>query len=93
MPAAILADDVRFEDSSPIDGDRWIADRVFAELGKPRDLFRIQIRPLWGDHFRVNIYREVEVSQALPRVAMTDSFFVTTDHQTMESKPQITRKY
>ena len=93
MPAALLFDDVRTNEGSPIDGDRWIADRVFERLGKPRDLFRIQIRPLWSDYFRVNVYREVEASQALPRVEMTDSFFVTTDHESFTARPVIERKY
>ena len=93
MPAALLSDRSAVEEASPIDGDRWIADRVFERLGRPRDLFRIQIRQLWGDKFRVNVYRETDTTQALPRIQMTDSFFVTTDHDTMTSRPTIEKKY
>ncbi|MBY0589342.1 hypothetical protein K2X85_19375 [bacterium] len=93
MPAALLSDRNQVEETSPIDGDRWIADRVFERLGRPRDLFRIQIRNVWGDKFRVNVYRETDATQALPRVEMTDSFFVTTDHETMTTRPAIEKKY
>jgi hypothetical protein len=93
MPAATLVDPQRTDEGSPIDGDRWIADRVFEKLGTPRDLFRIQIRSLWGEHYRVNVYREVEYGQAIPRVAMTDSFFVTTNRENFSSRPAIEKKY
>jgi hypothetical protein len=93
MPAALLSDRSPVEEASPIDGDRWIADRVFERLGRPKDLFRIQIRQLWGDKFRVNVYRETDTTQALPRVQMTASFFGPTDHDTMTSRPTIEKKY
>jgi hypothetical protein len=93
MPAALLTNVAQTEERSHIDGDQWIADRVFERMGKPRDLFRIQIRPLWGEYYRVNVYRETGASEAIPRIEMTDSFFVTTDHETMTTRPAIAKKY
>lgn len=93
MPATLVHQEVPSQEGGPIDGDRWIADTVFKQLGKPKDLFRIQIRNLWGNNFRVNVYREVEERGAIPRVEMTESYFVTTDHESLTSKPAIERKY
>lgn len=78
---------------TPTGGDQTIAGRVLHRLGRPKDLFRVQVHRLWGKNYRVNVYRELERSLSLPRVEMTDSFFVTADDDALISQPIIERKY
>ena len=32
-----------------------IGSRVLRELGEPRELLQVQVRQVWGSHYRVNI--------------------------------------
>jgi hypothetical protein len=60
-------------------------------LGRPPSLFRVSVRPLWGDYHRVNVL--VGPDYASARIA--HSFFVETDAtgRIHSSAPQITRLY
>lgn len=78
---------------TPVGNDRSIANLVLTRLGRPKDLFRVQVHRLWGKNYRVNVYRELERSLSLPRIEMTDSFFVTADNEALISQPVIERKY
>lgn len=93
MTAVFVGEPTPTAETTPIDQDRAIADRVLDRLGRPRDLFRVQVRSLWGNHFRVNVYREVGCTERIPRVEMTDSFFVTKEGPALLSQPAIERKY
>jgi hypothetical protein len=68
-----------------------IGEQVIHILGKPRDLVKLQVRPLWEDNYRVNVYVGVDVASA--RVA--HSFFVvaSSDGNVLASTPQIARHY
>ena len=68
-----------------------IGEHVMHALGKPGDLLTVQVRPLWENHFRVNVFAGVDAASA--RVA--HSFFLVTgpDGNILVSTPRITRRY
>ena len=68
-----------------------IGKHVLHALGEPCDLHRVEVRPLWEGHYRVNVF--VSVGAASARVA--DSFFLVVDGDgnVIESTPKITRRY
>jgi hypothetical protein len=68
-----------------------IGNHVLDGLGEPADFLRIQVRSLWGDYFRVNVF--VGVETAFARVA--HSFFLTADGEgkILGSSPKLARSY
>lgn len=64
---------------------------VLGTLGQPGDLHRVQVRHLWGDHYRVNVL--VGADAACAKVA--HSYFLEVDHdgKIIASSPEITGKY
>jgi hypothetical protein len=68
-----------------------VGEQVLHELGQPRDLLKVQVRPLWDNTYRVNVF--VGVSPASARIA--NSFFVVTDGDCniLESTPRILRQH
>ena len=68
-----------------------IGRQVIHTLGQPGDLLRVQVRPLWGDHFRVNVLVGVDAASA--RVAHSYFLVVDGDGTILDSRPKITRQY
>jgi predicted NBD/HSP70 family sugar kinase len=68
-----------------------LANHVIHALGQPGDLHRVQVRPLWEDHYRVNVL--VGVDAACAKVA--HSYFLVADSNgnILASTPEITRQY
>ena len=68
-----------------------IGDRVIHALGKPGGLYKVDVRPLWGKYYRVNIMIEGAAGSA----KIADSFFLETDSDgsIVASSPKIARKY
>jgi hypothetical protein len=68
-----------------------ITSHVLRALGRPADLFRLEVRRLWADHYRVNVF--VGADAASVRVA--HSYFLVADGagQVLQSTPQLTRRY
>jgi hypothetical protein len=68
-----------------------IADNVIQALGKPGDLYQIQVKSLWTDHYRVNVLVGADASSA--RVA--HSYFLAADSKggIVTSTPKIAREY
>jgi hypothetical protein len=64
---------------------------VMLGLGRPADLVRAEARPLWDNHYRVNVF--VGPHAASARVA--HSFFVAADSDgnILASTPPVTRAY
>lgn len=94
MPATKL--DVLAGDRSPVgatgtDREDTIRAGVLAALGRPDQLFRVVVAPLWGDHYRVNVVTGDDPSS----VRIPHSFFVTTDGRgnILRSTPNIRREY
>lgn len=68
-----------------------IAGQLLQTLGRPAALYRVEIRHLWDDHYRANVF--VGADAASTRVA--HSFFMVADEDgnIIASVPDITRKY
>lgn len=66
-----------------------IGQRVIQTLGRPEGLKAVQVRPLWADHYRVNVLAGVDAVS----VKITRSYFVEADADgnIIESTPKITR--
>jgi hypothetical protein len=73
--------------------DGWreeaIRARVLAVLGRPADLLKVSVLPLWGDHFRVNVWT------GAGRASIPNSYFVTADEGgvILKSEPPIEKRY
>jgi hypothetical protein len=74
-----------------------IEQQVIRRLGRPRDLHRIVVKPLWDTCFRVNVIRRdsSQPSATLPEYRITDSFFVLTSPEggIIRTEPEIVKKY
>ena len=68
-----------------------IGERVMHGLGKPANLCRLVVRPLWSDHYRVNIFAGEDSVAA----KIVNSYFVRADDDgnILESRPRITKQY
>jgi hypothetical protein len=64
---------------------------ILKGLGLPAQLFRLDVLPLWGNHFRVNVVTGPDASA----VQIPNSFFVTTDDSgnIVGSTPSIQKQY
>jgi hypothetical protein len=83
---------------SPADGpisrdsrDAFLGRQVLDSLGTPGDLVKVQVRPLGGGHYRVNVL----VGRDLARSRIADSFFLSADGEgnITKSSPRIARLY
>ena len=68
-----------------------IGRNVLFRLGRPGDLHRVQVKPVSGSKYRVNVY--VRADAASYRVA--HSYFLEADGEgrVLASSPEITRTY
>ena len=64
---------------------------VLAALGRPSRLYRVAVVPLWGDHFRVNVFTGEDPTS----VQIPHSYFVAADGRgnILGSTPSIRREY
>jgi len=67
-----------------------IGENVLRVLGQPTNLLRIQVRSLWGDFFRANIF-----TSKADTAEVSHSYFLqaTPEGEILKSTPQLTRKY
>jgi hypothetical protein len=74
-------------------GQREMAIRanVLAVLGRPVDLYRVAVLPLWGDHYRVNVVTGSDPTA----VRIPHSYFLAADARgnVIEARPPIVRLY
>jgi hypothetical protein len=68
-----------------------IGKQVLDALGQPGGLLATQVRPLWQDHFRVNVFVGVDAASA--RIAHSYFLVVDRDGTIIASTPKITRQY
>lgn len=68
-----------------------ISKQVFSSLGQPDNLQSLQVRHLWTDHFRVNIFIGADAASA----QLAHSYFlnVNSDGNILSSEPVIKRVY
>jgi hypothetical protein len=71
--------------------DAAIGNRVMRALGHPPDLHQVQVRRLWADHYRVNVF--VGADGVSARVA--HSYFLAADGagNITTCTPTITKQY
>lgn len=65
--------------------------QLLQALGRPAALYRVEIRHLWDDHYRANVF--VGADAASTRVAHSFFLAVDEDGNILASAPEITRKY
>jgi hypothetical protein len=89
MPAAVPGEHAA-KPSEPGRGDA-ISGHVLRALGRPGELYRVAVIPLWGDHFRVNVL----VGDGAANVRVAHSFFLVADAagNVVACSPDITRRY
>jgi hypothetical protein len=68
-----------------------IGKHVIATLGRPGDLHAVQVRHLWEDHYRVNVFVGVDAASA--KVANSYFLVADSDGNILASTPKITKKY
>lgn len=68
-----------------------IGEQVMQLLGRPTGLHSVQVRKVWDDHYRVNVF--VAVDAACSKVA--HSYFLVTDGDgnIVAATPKITKQY
>jgi hypothetical protein len=68
-----------------------IGKQVMHTLGQPDELRGVQVRPLWDDHYRVNVL----VGPDAASVKVAHSYFLVADGQgnVVTSTPSITKQY
>jgi hypothetical protein len=67
-----------------------VLNQVLQHLGQPIDGLRVQVRKLWQDHYRVNVFKGAGVNAEL----IVQSFFLITDDNgaIVAATPRITRQ-
>jgi hypothetical protein len=71
--------------------NRLIGKQVIHTLGEPRDLQQVQVRRLWDDYFRVNVF----VGGDMVSAKVAHSYFLAADGdgKVLTSSPTITKRY
>jgi len=71
--------------------DLIVGEQVMHNLGQPIGLHSIQVRKLWDDHYRVNVYIGIDAVSA----KVAHSYFLVTDSNgnITTATPSITRQY
>jgi hypothetical protein len=91
--SATLAEEEPRVQPAAAKGDGWreesIRARVLAALGRPAGLVKVAVLPVWGNHFRVNVWADGG-SASIPH-----SYFVTADERgaILDAEPPIERRY
>jgi hypothetical protein len=68
-----------------------IAEQVMHSLGEPKDLIMVQVRWLWEDRYRVNVF----VGAAVTSAQIVNSYFLIVDSNAkiMTATPSIIKQY
>jgi hypothetical protein len=68
-----------------------ISKHVMLTLGRPGDLCRVQVRRLWQDHYRVNVFVGADIASA--KVAHSYFLVADADGNIINSAPDISKLY
>jgi hypothetical protein len=68
-----------------------IGEQVIHGLGEPSDLLKVQVKPLWDDHYRVNVLAGADAAS----VRIAASYFVVANSEgTLTAcTPKIVRQF
>ena len=69
----------------------FIVGQLMHALGRPPALYRAEVRPLWEDHYRVNVF--VGADAASTRIAHSYFLVCDEDGNILASRPKMTRQY
>jgi hypothetical protein len=69
----------------------FIQQQVLKALGKPRNLLKVQVNPIWDNHYRVNVFVGVEGGSA----TVANSYFlvIDTEGNVIAATPKIVKQY
>jgi hypothetical protein len=68
-----------------------VRDKVLEKLGKPAGDHRIQVRCVWGDNYRVNVF--VGTGVAAFKIAHSYFLFADKDGKILNCSPPVARTY
>ena len=68
-----------------------ITGQLLHDLGRPDALYRVEVRPLWDGHYRVNVF----IGKDTASTRLAHSYFLVTDAdgKILASDPDIARQY
>jgi hypothetical protein len=68
-----------------------VRDNVLSDLGRPAGLHRVQVKCVWGDHYRVNVFVGADAAS----FKVIHSYFLEADGngKILSSCPAITKVY
>lgn len=68
-----------------------VGERLLQTLGTPDDLLKVQVRRVWENSYRVNVFVGADISAA----KVAHSYFLRADENgnIVDSSPKITRQY
>jgi len=69
----------------------FIGGQVMQTLGQPGNLLMVQVRPLWEDRYRVNVFVGADIACA--KVAHSYFLAADGDGKILRSTPQIAKRY
>ena len=69
----------------------FIVGQLMHALGRPAALYRVEVRQLWQDHYRVNVF--VGADAASSRIAQSYFLVCDEDGNILASRPKMTRQY
>jgi hypothetical protein len=83
--------DKRLDDHKREVFDTLIAEQVLHTLGQPKEMIQVQVRRLWEDHYRVNIFAGAGITSS----KIVNSYFLTTDSNgnIVTAIPKIVKQY
>ena len=93
-PKKVRKEDVKKDEPKQPDFSPVIQEAVLERLGKPDDFWKVDVKPLWENRFRVNVWTE-QMGRIGPTHRIVDSFFIVASPEggIVESRPQISKKY
>jgi len=84
-----------FSSEKDLETEIKIRSKVLKRLGKPVDLFKIDVIKLWEKTYRINVWRVTESDNGIAKkYAVSDSFFgKLSDSGALKTNPKIEKKY
>ena len=72
------------------DLNNHIREQAIQAMGRPDNLFTVQVREVWADHYRVNV-----LVGSITTIRVANSYFVVTDSSggLITATPQIAKLY
>jgi hypothetical protein len=91
MPTKQQAGQGKEQDRDSQQRNATVGENVLSALGQPSNLHAVQVRRLWGDHYRVNVFVGSDAASA--KVAHSFFLLVDGDGRIVESTPTLTKQY